>query len=315
MLLIGSQAVRFDNRFFGLFREPKDYDFICTLQEYGKLIKAFEGKIEAKKYDGAANKIYIKLYSQEILELELIHSADCSALMLSKLEDRKNVQMLSIAGVELKVSVASLEALLFTKLSHRYKKDSPHFLKTMSDIICLRESLSGTTYYEEKLKGYYAYQKKREEETYSYKHPKLNQSKKSFFEDEGILFEYVHDDLHEAVKLMDKPAYTYFQEEGEEVKSSKEKFFNCSEEIRLNAVLEETYVLALERSQIPFTFWPNRFKSFEHALEKVCTSITSGWFREYAWEHYHEALYSYSPEYVDKFHRALKAGQIRKANK
>ena len=43
------------------------------------------------------------------------------------------------------------------------------------------------------------------------------------------------------------------------------------------------------------------------ALEKVCTSITSGWFREYAWENYHRVVHMYKTlgvnDYIDRFHK------------
>ena len=43
------------------------------------------------------------------------------------------------------------------------------------------------------------------------------------------------------------------------------------------------------------------------ALMKVCTSITSGWFREYAWENYDKVLDLYNElgedDYVQRFQR------------
>lgn len=41
------------------------------------------------------------------------------------------------------------------------------------------------------------------------------------------------------------------------------------------------------------------------ALEKVCTSITSGWFREYAYENYYEVVAMYHKlgknDYIKRF--------------
>jgi hypothetical protein len=71
-------------------------------------------------------------------------------------------------------------------------------------------------------------------------------------------------------------------------------------------VYEESCVLALERSQIPFPDASPR-KSFEYALMKVCTSITSGFFREWAWEHYDDVLALYNElgenDYIERFKR------------
>ncbi len=77
------------------------------------------------------------------------------------------------------------------------------------------------------------------------------------------------------------------------------------EAVRLAGVLEESYVLALERSQVPFKGKLAPKTSFMIALEKVCTSITSGWFREYAWENYNKVLALYDPNYVKKFWEAV----------
>lgn len=87
--------------------------------------------------------------------------------------------------------------------------------------------------------------------------------------------------------------------------TSKELFFAASERVRLCGVYEETCVLALERSQIPYDFKPDARWSFEMALMKVCTSITSGWFREYAWENYDKVLDLYDEmgenNYIERF--------------
>lgn len=81
--------------------------------------------------------------------------------------------------------------------------------------------------------------------------------------------------------------------DGQQVMTSKEKFMSLPEHIKLLGVYEETCVLALERSQIPNEFNLDPKKSFMMALEKVCTSITSGWFREYAYNNYKKVIALY----------------------
>jgi hypothetical protein len=174
------------------------------------------------------------------------------------------------------------------KMSHRYKKNSPHFLKTMQDIRKMREA--GAVIQPE----HEAFYKHRMDATYWYEHPNLNQSKDEFFNPEDDFYVYDHDSIHEAIAVGDRPAYVKYAIDGQEVLSSKKKFFNeVDETTRLFGVYEEACVLALERSQIPNDFKVDRDWSFKKALEKVCTSITSGWFREYAWEHYDEVLAIY----------------------
>jgi hypothetical protein len=52
------------------------------------------------------------------------------------------------------------------------------------------------------------------------------------------------------------------------------------------------------------------------ALEKVCTSITSGYFREFAWETYHDSInvFNSDSKYSDydlKFLKALGENKIK----
>ena len=199
------------------------------------------------------------------------------------------------------------------KMSHRYLKNSPHFLKTMHDIHILR---SYQCEIPDVLKEWF---KERERETYFYKHPKLNQKKDDFFNpDDGVIYKYDHDSIHQAVALFDRPAYTYYKDDQAEVWCSSEKFFNLQEEIRLAGVYEESAVLALERCLIPFDFNPSPTQAFKKALEKVCTSITSGWFRKYAWENYYKVyeMHRNDPmKFVDNFYRGLKEGVVNELQK
>lgn len=160
------------------------------------------------------------------------------------------------------------------------------------------------------LKDWY---KLREKETYNYDMPKLNQNKMSFFNPNiGVKYHFSHDSIHEHVARLEKPAYSYYQKDREEVACDKEKFFSLDEKYRLYGVLEEALVLALERSQIPFKGKVDPKWSFDKALEKVCSSITGGWFRSYAWEHYNEVQKLYDPNYVNKFWIAVENNKIQR---
>ncbi len=136
--------------------------------------------------------------------------------------------------------------------------------------------------------------------------------KDDFFKGDGVTYVYDHDTIHESVKNLDKPAYTYFKPENSPVMCDKNMFFACDEQTRLYSVLEEATVLALERSQIPYPeMWSSR-KSFEFALGKVCTSITSGWWRSWAWEHYNEVLAIFKDDYLERFKQGVESGLVKK---
>lgn len=181
------------------------------------------------------------------------------------------------------LEVAPLSLLLAIKLSHRYKKNTHSFIKTMKDIHQMRDEyqVEMTDFDKEVML-------KRQEETLSYSHPKLNVTKSEFFVDD--IYTYDHDSIHRSVAILEKPAYTYYMKDDSEVMTSEEKFNSLAHEVKIYGVYEEACVLALERSQIPSEFKTAPNKSFAMALEKVCTSITSGWFREFAWEHYCDVI-------------------------
>jgi len=151
--------------------------------------------------------------------------------------------------------------------------------------------------------------KEREKETLVRKHPKLNTIKKEFFNGDGVLYVYDHDSIHRAVAMGKEPAYTLFKKDGADVSVDKDKFFNLSQEKRLHSVAEEAMVLALERSHIPYGTL-SEHKAFEIALQKVCTTISSGWWREFAWENYYTVKGIYNPNYLLKFRAAVKRGEI-----
>lgn len=200
------------------------------------------------------------------------------------------------------ILIPSLNALYALKMSHRYLKNSPHFLKTMRDI---REMRAAGAEISEEYADWFA---RRERETYDYAHPSLMVSKGDFFAGDGVDYVFDHDSLHEAMRHLDKPAYRYYMMAGMDVMCDKDKFFETTEEVRLYGVLEEAYVLALERSQIPFGDSISPRASFDIALMKICTSVTSGWFREFAWENYETVSSMFDEGYVEKFKKAERNG-------
>lgn len=285
-------------------RIPNDLDIVGTYDEIEKYVKQLKRteKIKAQYPFDSGKKIFIKT-EKRIIEAEVAWD-DSNSLWLQKLIEKDGVTE-NVDGINM--LIPSLNLLYTLKMSHRYLKDSPHFLKTMKDIQLMRTY--GAVIPEE----YQDFYKERQAIQYNYKLPKLNQSKDTFFSGDGIVYEYDHDTIHEAIKFFEQPAYTYYADG--EVWSSKEKFAKCSEEIKLYGVLEESLVLACERSQLAFNPRPDARWSFEHALFKVCTSITSGFFREYAWENYDKVIDLYNHvalDYVQRVDKAIECGIVKR---
>lgn len=267
MLLVGSRALLQDG--ISLGREPRDSDWIVSWETFQTFTKCVYKPFIQSCYPLHGDKWVIKTKDNEIIECEIAWEGSTGESLIKLVEEHK---------------LSNLDVAYTLKMSHRYLKDSPHFLKTMSDIKYLRSIGAKIP---EELKEWFV---KREAETYTYGHPSLNQNKMNFFDTKGVTYTYDHDSIHEAIKLMEKPAYAYFKPDTGEVWCSKEMFFGLTEDMKLSAVFEESCVLAIERSLVPFNAWDKQEGAFRKALEKVCTSITSGWFREYAWENYDEVV-------------------------
>lgn len=290
IIVTGSEAI---NKHINNFRsKPSDFDGVGHLKDIISFINNIPDKQVIRPINGGST-IFVK--ANKIYEFKIIESNTMIDFYNYVTNDTSSI-------IEDDMIYPSLNILYAMKESHKYLKNSPHFLKTRNDILSLRKF---GCYIPENFIDLF---NKIEEETYNYTHPNLNQNKDEFFTD-SIEYKYDHDTIHEAVKINDKPAYQNFIRDGSEVLCSKKKFFECSEHIRNSAVLEESYVLALERSIIPHNSDPK--KAFDIALMKVCSSITSGWFREWSWENYDKVQNMFDLSFMDRFNHALSCGKIK----
>ena len=305
MLLIGSQALKY----WGLLkRDPKDWDFIANIEEVEDFISRNKERILTAYPTNSGKKMIVHMKDELPIEFEIAWEETTGDTLLKRYKNKRCAEVILTLNNIIEgsvITIADLNTLFELKHSHRYLKNSPHFLKTMKDWRFLRDECGCVIENED-------WVKQREKETYNYSHPKLNVSKDNFFKGDEVPYVYDHDTVHIAVKKGEKPAYEYYLTDGEEVKCCKEKFFKAPEEVRLNGVLEEAMVLALERSQIPFKDLLTPKQSFEIALMKVCTSITSGWFREYAYENYNKVVELYDDSYVITFWKAVELGIVKK---
>lgn len=307
MLLIGSHAARL--RGLDLNRPLVDIDLIAEEGEVWSLIQSLRPEVVYTK--GGGSKAILKGRDNNyIIEAEFAWEGSTGRELLEMQEDRSGnpAEWFEMGGQQIPVFVATPSALLALKLSHRYLKNSPHFEKTRYDILKMR----GAGWTLEGELPLQAWLKRRQKETLSYGHPKLDVGSGEFFNPQQVPYVYIHDTIHLAMAREGMPpAYKEFQMDGAEVKVDRAKWERLPEERKLDSVLEESYVLALERHQIPNGFRPDPRKSFIIALQKVCTSISSGWWREWAWEHYDEARKAMDPGYVERFHRGVRNGVVR----
>lgn len=304
MLLIGSRAF-FLRQPFLLKRNPNDFDFVCSQNEFESWMKDNSWKVNPSKVYQEDNKMIVEGSSN--CEFEIAHPNSSAELLLQLAKNDPETQSISLGNLP------SLDLLFTIKDSHKYKKFKDNvggFYKTATDWFLMKNV--GAKIRPE----YKEFHLLREKETYVHKLPSLNMNKENFFNEEqnGVHQIVEHDDIHKATAIYDQPAYQYYLEDNQEVKTSKKKFFEVSEEIRMAGVLEESFTLAIERSLLPYPgTWTSDF-AFKFALAKVCTSITSGFFRQFAFENLFKIIDLYNKNhknYFDKFNYALKNGQVR----
>lgn len=296
MILTGSRALLLRAAPL-LQRKPLDFDFICTRQEFDGWLEKNREKVNAQKVYPEKN--YMIVEGDVNCEFEIIGEQP-STEVLAKLiqEDKDTVE--TTFGL-----VPSLDMLFTIKSSHKYKKNSPHFWKTLMDYHIMR---SAGAVIRPEWKEFY---RMREKETYNYSHPNLNQSKENFFKDDGIKYVWDHDDIHKSVAVGERPAYTYYLKDGSPVQCDKSKFFALPHQTRINGIVEEAMVLAIERSLVPHPgTWTPEY-AWKFALMKVLSSITSGWFREFGYDNAPEVIKNKPVGYWEKFQKDVECGRVK----
>lgn len=298
LILIGSRAANWhysrEDR-----RSTRDIDVVGSYDEIVAYGKGLGPRVRACYPINDGKTLVMKLEDGTIIEGSITWDNSLAA------DFRNLVSIDSYTRQFDGMYVPSLDVLYMLKMSHRYLKNSPAFLKTMEDIHTMRK-------YDVSIPGFWEeHYQRRMKEQYSYAHPKLNVTKTDFFNGDGVNYVYDHDSIHEAVKHLDRPAYSYFKPADSQVMVSREMWNDLDEKTRLLSVLEEAYVLAIERSQVPFPETAPE-KSFLMALMKVCTSITSGWWREYAWENYGVVKAMYDEKAITtKFWQGVQNGIVK----
>lgn len=125
--------------------------------------------------------------------------------------------------------------------------------------------------------------------------PNLNQTVEQFFTD-GVKKVYLHDDLHVLFAYSIQPMYTRLQTDKTKAWCSRELWDGLTHIEKLQCVAEEAYVISTERFLVPKN-WEYPMKlAYMQSVEKICTTLCSGWFRCFAIDHYPEVLKRFSKE-------------------
>lgn len=286
MWLTGSQAIT-------PYRKS-DWDIICAEKDLNGIGLSFNGSN------------FIKHGSIEFINiLELNNEA-----LIEYYKYVCSTDYFYIDGAIYCLNVLPLDALYIQKRSHIWQ--SRNFtknifqLKEITDKMNTLPSLSNCLL------------KKRiklTKEKYGDRVPTLNKTNEDFFDD-TITKYFNHDDLHKTMAHYSEPLYEQLKKDKTLAKCEKDLWTNLSHHDKIRCVQEECYVIALERFVIPnvikkLNFPPPQI-TFMKALEKVCTNLCSGWFRDFAIDNFWNIKQTYNPEFYNIFFKDLHNGILQR---
>jgi hypothetical protein len=281
MLMIGSRAAAY---WIDEFRAPKDLDLIAPLMEIHKWAMLHKDHIEYM-VPTSRWKFKCKLKNGFQIEIE-VADENPSAQMLWDDSDSFPTTRLMINNVNFDVKVPTPEVLYWIKRSHIYW--NVHWQKNIADLHVLKEycERDELNYWE---KIYTARLAENEAKFGPRFTAKLNQDNDKFFakSEKSLNRQFEHDDLHEIVKYYERPLYEMFKEDKSKALMNFAMFYNADHQKKLRCVREEAMVIALERYIIPGNM-TDPVTAYQQALRRICTNLTSGWFREFAIDHWNE---------------------------
>jgi len=303
MLIVGSAALNY--HFPNYQRQVKDIDVIGTLED----VKYLTGLLKPEKIKD--NHYIVSLFN--IQNTTDIFNTKNVEILISDYSDAL-CEYINYENYNSEISWASPEVLLSLKRSHIHFPIK--FEKHIKDYNFLLSTLK-----EDKLNHITEINfKETEDRLGKLKTPSLKKSTRKFFDQSQkyVKYFYVHDDIHKVMAHYDRPVYEDMQVNDESAWCQKDLWDNFSFEKKAKCVLEEAYVIALERKIIPMLNGVGDIisskKAFEWSIMRICTTLCSGWFRQFATDNYTKIIEYYNPEYVQKFLEQEKKGNIRKIN-
>jgi len=273
MIVIGSRALAY---WFPAYREPKDFDCVASLAEATSWINDMGSMVKTVLPSPSGDKLEVRLHDGLNIEIELIEQIPSDALLAELLHTGK----LDFHGATF--FVPSLTVLFLIKKSHIFQPI--HWQKNIADYHFLRHhayepSESEARFFQTRRAEVNARAKK--------KPPSLMMTNSDFFRQHKlpVQTQFPHDALHWAVAYYDEPVFNKMKHDPSLAKCDRDLFEALPLEMRLRCVREETMVIALERYLLP-GIETDQDVAYAKALERVCTTLTSGWFRTFAVENY-----------------------------
>lgn len=302
MLVIGSQALAYHMRRAGLpFRKPADIDLIATKEFIGRVEKDWH--IKDLQQTGPNHMTCRNSDIGGPVEFDVAEEGNSNWAYL--MQSRPGYPAKMMLGKE-RPGYASPEMLYSIKRSHRFLPR--RWEKHMRDYHLLKKFVPVDQMPE--------ITEQRRKEYSKAKHISLKRTKDEFFDDDVSNHVFEHDQIHEVMAHRARPMFEYIQKEPGVVTCDKLKWAALTPVEQRQCVLEEAYVIALERGIIPMLYEGKRMADSESALQwalmRIGTTLTSGWFREFTVENYPQIWDERNRTYVDKFLAAVETGKIKR---
>jgi hypothetical protein len=291
ILLTGSRA--FD--FWKCNKESNsDWDFIASEEEVNKLGLSFDGK-DSIRWDN------VEFLNREALNNEAFIGSNINSYFSVNNEFLFNY------------NICSIEELYIQKRSHvwrtqKFSRNIMQLEKLKEECLDLYECIPSldNPILKDRIKL--------TKEKYGHRVPSLYKSNEDFFNDNVTKY-YVHDDIHKVMAHYDIPLYEKMKQDFSLAKCEKDMWNQFSYEDKVKCVREECFVIALERFVIPKienneSYMPARI-SFDKALEKVATNLTSNWFRDFAIDNFFE-IRKFDVDFYSKFFNVVQSGELKK---
>lgn len=201
---------------------------------------------------------------------------------------------LGITRIQVSFSVCSSKGLAILKRSHMHRKGK--FAKNIRHYQYLDKD------FDEDDLGVLRDRTRMTKEVFGDKTPNMELTVDEFFDD-YVTKHINHDLVHTVVGYYDTPLYKTCQRDPTIVRIEEDLWDQLSHEDKVKMVREEAYVISLERWVIPEynkgREYPVRF-AFDKALERICTNLCGGFFRDFAIDNWYE-ISQFTQQNYDNF--------------
>lgn len=310
-VIIGSQAMK--HHFPDFPRIPMDTDVVCTRKKFDETLTAglIDGNVETLQQGSSKESAIIKwkdiptpveyLFSDGISSLDLILNNLCTDSDYATISVIYSLRKAHI-HFPIKFNKHIGDFMFLRKKLREIKGIS--LIDDLNSVNDLLDEYPALTY---------THFKETEKRLGKLRTPKMDQSTEEFFgkSKNYVKSYYIHDNMHLAMSHDEEkgvPTYIKILKDGSEVETDEWKWHELTTQEKIWAVLEEVYVIALERKILPQMFENNDLaviftpkQAFDWALYRVCTTLCDGFFRGFAVRAYDQIQEQYNPEYVNKF--------------